>query len=204
MDCGPLRRKIFRRKNFFPSPSLCDTIRGEKKFSTKFFSAKRVHTFFISICRHLSFSLEHEVDGETLEMMDSIEKITMLFPKLKQQLLFLRQREKLFEVGDDNLVRSIDRSSITATSSSLSSTSIEAITDLSTNDDMNDQILEEAPNKQELNIFFPDDYIIPTLPDAVLQDIQTGALHKFGPHHTNRQVIIDTITYDLINKYNLL
>ena len=135
--------------------------------------------------------------------MNSIDKITTLFPKLKQQLLFLKEREKLFEVDENNLLSSIDSLSITPTNSNLHC-SIESAIELSTNGDMNDQLLQEVPIEQEMNVFFPNEYIIPTLPNSSLQDIETGALHKFGPHHTDRQVLVDTITYDLINKYSLL
>ena len=135
--------------------------------------------------------------------MDSIDKIKTLFPKLKQQLLFLKEREKLFKVDENNLLSSIDSSSITPTNSNLHS-SIESVIELSTNDDMNDQLLQEVPFEQKMNVFFPNEYIIPTLPNSLLQDIETGALHKFGSHHTNRQVLVDTITYDLISKYSLL
>ncbi len=135
--------------------------------------------------------------------MDSIEKIATLFPKLKQQLLFLKERENLFKVDNDNLLSSIN-SSITTTNSNLSSSHLESVINLSTNDEMNDQILNEEPLKQEMDLFFPDEYIIPTLPNALLQDIEASALHKFAPHHTNRQVLIDTIVHDLIYKYKLL
>ena len=51
---------------------------------------------------------------------------------------------------------------------------------------------------------FPAEYTVPQLPQSLLQDIETGSLHKFGPHHANCQVLIDTITYDLINTFHLL
>ncbi|CAF4144780.1 unnamed protein product, partial [Rotaria sordida] len=68
---------------------------------------------------------------------------------------------------------------------------------------MNDQILEKSSTKSEINLTFPDQYIIPTLPNALLEDIEAGAIHKFAPHHTNRQVLIDTIAHDLINNFNI-
>ena len=69
---------------------------------------------------------------------------------------------------------------------------------------MNDETLEKSSTKQEVNSTFPDQYIIPILPNALLEDIEMGAIHKFAPHHTNRQILVDIITYDLINNYNLL
>jgi len=147
-------------------------------------------------------------------MMDSIEKITTLFPKLKQQLLFLKEREKLFTINDNNSISSIDSSSGSPTNCNSSSGSptncnpssslVELPINSSTNDDTNEHVLNEAPAKQKMNLLFPDEYIIPTLPNSLLQDIETGALHKFGPHHTNRQILIDIITHDLIEKYQLL
>ena len=137
-------------------------------------------------------------------MMDSIEKITTLFPKLKQQLLFLKEREKLFTINDNNSISSIDSSSGSPTNCNPSSSLVELPINSSTNDDTNEHVLNEAPAKQKMNLLFPDEYIIPTLPNSLLQDIETGALHKFGPHHTNRQILIDIITHDLIEKYQLL
>ena len=87
---------------------------------------------------------------------------------------------------------------------SLSSSPANIAKDHSSNEDTNDHVLGEVPIKQEINLIFPDEYIIPQLPQALLQGIEAGALHKFRPHHTNRQVLIDTIAYDLINRYSLL
>jgi len=156
-----------------------------------------------SIYVYVSLFLEHEIDGETLAMMDNIEKIAKLVPKFKQQLLFLKEREKLFTVNDDHLNAVIDSSSFTTSNSSFSSP-IKSLNNLSTNDDMNEQVSREALTEQDMNLSFPDEYIIPTLPNALLHDIETCALHKFAPHHGNRQILIDTIYHDLIEKYNLL
>ncbi|CAF1096533.1 unnamed protein product, partial [Didymodactylos carnosus] len=80
---------------------------------------------------------------------------------------------------------------------------LKSMNKLSTNDCMIDQMLGKATIKQETNLIFPDEHTIPVLPKALVQDIETCLLHKFGPHHTNRQILIDTITHDLIEKYNL-
>ncbi|CAF4393012.1 unnamed protein product, partial [Rotaria magnacalcarata] len=50
---------------------------------------------------------------------------------------------------------------------------------------------------------FQDDYKIPSLPNAVIKDIEQGKLEKFGPHCANRQILIDAIVYDLRDNYNL-
>ncbi|CAF3505671.1 unnamed protein product [Rotaria socialis] len=103
----------------------------------------------------------------------------------------------------DDLIPSIDSSSITSTNFSSSSSSIKPAANCSTDDYMDDRLFEESSVKQKSNILFPIEYIIPALPDSLLQDIEAGALHKFGPHHTNRQVLVDIVTHDLINQYDL-
>ncbi|CAF4187904.1 unnamed protein product, partial [Rotaria sordida] len=111
--------------------------------------------------------------------------------------------EKLFTANDDNSIPSIDSSSVNSTNFNLSSSPIELRINSSTNDDTNDHVLNEVPVKQGINLFFLDEYIIPTLPNSLFPDIETGALHKFGPHHTNRQILIDIIIHDLVEKYHL-
>ncbi|CAF4010420.1 unnamed protein product, partial [Rotaria sordida] len=145
---------------------------------------------------------EHEIDGETLFMMDSIEKLT-LFPKLKQKLLFLREREKLFRINDDSSITITDSSSSSTLNSRVSSSYFESQINFLTDNSMNDQILEKSSTKSEINLTFPDQYVIPTLPNALLEDIEADAIHKFAPHHANRQVLIDTIAHDLINNFNI-
>ncbi|CAF3714257.1 unnamed protein product, partial [Rotaria sp. Silwood1] len=147
--------------------------------------------------------IKNEVDGETRAMMDSIEKTTTLFPKLKQQLLFLKEREKLFKGLNDSTISSLDSSSINSTHSSSIYSGFEPIINLFTSGSMNDQVFEKSMIKEQSNSFFPDVYTVPTLPSSLLQDIESGALHKFGPHHTSRQILIDIIKHDLINRHNL-
>ncbi|CAF1576979.1 unnamed protein product, partial [Adineta steineri] len=149
---------------------------------------------------------ENEIDGETLEMMDSIDKVAKLIPKLKYQLLFLKEREKLFKSINNESLLNNDSSSVISKDlnfSSLSSSSDNNTMNTSSNTDIHDQTLDEVSVKEYINSIFPSEYVIPQLPPSLLQDIEAGALHKFGSHHANRQVHIDAITYDLINTYNL-
>ncbi|CAF4309637.1 unnamed protein product, partial [Rotaria sp. Silwood2] len=171
---------------------------GVINFAQDLLQCKKYSYENVEYCRS-----ENEVDGETLAMMDSIEKTTTLFPKLKQQLLFLKEREKLFKGLNDSTISSLDSSSINSTHYSSISSGFEPIINLSTSDSMNDQAFEKSMIKEQSNSFFPDVYTVPTLPSSLLQDIESGALHKFGPHHTNRQILIDIITHDLINRHNL-
>ncbi|CAF3907275.1 unnamed protein product [Rotaria magnacalcarata] len=130
-----------------------------------------------------------------------MEKLT-IFPKLKQKLLFLREQEKLFKNKDDNSTAIIDPSPSSTSNSSISY-NLESKINSSTNHSMNDPMLEKVSTKREINLSFPDEYINPTLPNTLLEDIDAGAIHKFAPHHTNRQVLIYTIAHDLIKNFNL-
>lgn len=155
------------------------------------------------MCFTFIFFLEHEIDGETLFMMDSIEKLTLL-PKLKQKLIFLREREKLFQTQYDSSITITDSSSSLISNSNASSSCLDSHINSLTTNNTNDQTLEKPSMQEHINLSFPDQYVIPTLPNALLEDIEAGATHKFAPHHTNRQILIDTIAYDLINNFNLL
>ncbi|CAF4051096.1 unnamed protein product [Rotaria sordida] len=135
--------------------------------------------------------------------MDSIEKLTLV-PKLKQKLLFLREREKLFKINDDSSVTISDSSSSSTLNPGVSSSYFESQINFLTHNSLNDQILEKPSTKPEINLTFPEQYFIPRLPNALLEDIEAGTIHKFAPHYTNRQVLIDTIAHDLINNLNLL
>lgn len=139
-------------------------------------------------------------------MMDNMDKVAKLIPKLKYQLLFLKEREKLFKSNDNRSLSNNDSPSVISKdlNSSSSSSSDNITVNASSNEDIHDQTLNEASMKENTDSIFPAEYSIPQLPQSLLQDIEAGALHKFGPHHANRQVLIDAITYDLINTYNLL
>jgi hypothetical protein len=137
-------------------------------------------------------------------MMNSVDKITILIPKLKQQLIFLKEREKLFKTNDDSSIERLDASSISSTNANSSSSSLESINDLLPKESVNDLSPDQVLLDRDTNVLFPDEYTIPTLPNSLLKDIEEGALDKFGPHFSNRQVLIDAITYDLVHKYKLL
>lgn len=147
-------------------------------------------------------------------MMDSVEKITTLIPKFKQQLIFLKEREKLFKSNDGYSIHSTDSSSILSTNAYLSSSpstnsnssssSHISILHHSSEESINNSSSDQSLVARDMNICFPDEYTIPSLPRNLMKDIEEGNLSKLGPHFANRQILIDTITHDLINKYNLL
>ncbi|CAF2060439.1 unnamed protein product [Rotaria magnacalcarata] len=90
------------------------------------------------------------------------------------------------------------------TSYSQSSTfTIEASADCLPKSSTNNGIYDQCDISANINVPFPDEYSIPSLPDGVIKDIEAGSLHTFGPHYTNRQILIDAISYDLIEKYKL-
>lgn len=157
-------------------------------------------------------------------MMNSVERISQLIPKLKQQLVFLEEREKLFRRVDDGSI-SCDRplsntSTIPKTptftlpnaqtspavsvnlqspsSTYLSSTNL--LSTMSTDNSTTDQAVTGAGVPSS----FPDVYEVPILPKALLKDIEDGNLKTFGPHYQGRQILIDAVVHDLIENYNLL
>ena len=147
-----------------------------------------------------------------------------MIPKFKQQMLFLEERERLFKSINDCSSESGGSSSITSTNSQtpaiittnssssaivttnslLSSVALDPTTDFLPKESIDIATTDESRVSTDINIPFPDDYIIPTLPNGLIKDIEEGTLAKFGPHCSNRQILIDVIAHDLIDKYNLL
>jgi hypothetical protein len=166
--------------------------------------------------------LEYDIDGPTLAMMNNVERISTVIPTFKQQLLFLKEREKLFQTNSDISVQSVGSASFSSTNLNLSSSStnlnlsssstnfnsssssIESISNHLFNESLNQSTSDQSFDEQKIKQTFPDKYIIPLLPDAVVKDIEEAALHKFGPHCSNRQILIDAVAHDLINNYKVL
>lgn len=199
--------------------------RIQQKFSLLSFDCN------VIIC--ISFS-EYDVDGKTLKMMNSVERISQLIPKFKQQLLFLEEREKLFKkindysVQCDGSLSNISTNSQTTSMVPISSQTTSMVpinsqttsmvpinsqpssfvpvpaTDSLSKESMDYSRSDHSDVGADINIAFPDDYKIPLLPKALIKDIEDGILEKFGPHCANRQILIDAIVYDLLDKYNLL
>jgi hypothetical protein len=129
--------------------------------------------------------------------MDTVERIGTILPKLKYQLIFLKERESLLtETNLHPVVAAISTSPV-------HSISIASISPLQAGTD-NSAVLDQAKTAEIHIQRFPDQYIIPTLPKSLLNDIENGYLQKFGPHFSNRQVLIDAIVHDLIDQHKLL
>ena len=161
-----------------------------------------------------------------LKMMNSVERISTLIPSFKLQLIFLEEREKLFKNIADGAIQVADTSFKTTTSDqSLNTLSMNASTleMVSSNAQclsspvlnssstavlsklvITDSSAERSNFDASIDTTFPDNYKIPLLPNGLIKDIQDGNTAKFGPHCTNRRIIIDAVVHDIIHKYNLL
>ncbi|CAF5149123.1 unnamed protein product, partial [Rotaria magnacalcarata] len=147
----------------------------------------------------------YDIDGKTLKILNSIERVSPLIPKFKQQLIFLEEYQKLFKKTDDRSARYDDSlSSVTANceipsdvlqnsqeSSMVSmNSSASSIVLVSTNDREPNEFMHSSRfNQSNVGVAiskpFQDDYKIPSLPNAVIKDIEQGKLEKFGPHCAN-------------------
>ncbi|CAF1141210.1 unnamed protein product [Adineta ricciae] len=143
--------------------------------------------------------------------MNNVERISVIIPKFKQQLLFLEEREKIFrtnvastELNDSLAISTTSQSLTTATAnSSISVFDIEPSADCLPKSSTNNFTDNQSDGGTIAYQHFPDQYDIPPLPNNLMKDVADGMLIKFGPHYSNRQILIDTVSYDLINKYKL-
>ncbi|CAF1286535.1 unnamed protein product [Rotaria sordida] len=166
----------------------------------------------------------NDVDGPMLKMLNNVERISPLIPKLKQQLIFLEEREKLFRKIDDGSIScdgplsntsTIPKTSIftlpnpqTSPAVSINSKSSSTInlsnTNISSTMSMDNSITDQVIIAAGVSSSFPDVYEVPTLPKALSKDIEAGNLKSFGPHCQGRQILIDAVAHDLTENYNLL
>lgn len=165
---------------------------------------------------HSLLYLEYDVDGQTLAMMNNVERISMIIPKFKLQLLFLEEREKLLKSNVDcPEQRTISSSNTTTGSPAVQCISVDsqatpstlksaAAVDSPLKAIMNNPTCERSDITEDVDELFSRGYVIPPLPQALIKDVEQGILHKFGPHCSNRQILIEAVAFDLIDKYNLL
>lgn len=172
----------------------------------------------VFILSSLYLFLEEEIDGETLWLMSTLDSAKTFFPKYKQQLLFLREREKLSTADpqmEDNNENEVHGGSSIVTPDPISppsDTSIipslmtdireESIDQSSIHDITTGQSSDSIINV-ETKARLPDEYSISSLPLSLLNDIDRGDLSKFNNHCKNRQILMDTLFFDLTTKYNL-
>ncbi|CAF4644957.1 unnamed protein product, partial [Rotaria socialis] len=185
---------------------------------------KELDIYMVKNLSFASFTSQHDVDGPMLKMLNNVERISQLIPKLKQQLRFLEEREKLLR-GIENGSISCD-SSLSNTSTipktpiitvpnaqtsptvSVNSQSLSSIylsnTKISSTMSMNNLTTDQIITATDIPSSFPDIYEVPILPNALLKDIEAGNLKSFGPHYQGRQILIDAVVHDLVENYNLL
>ncbi|CAF1262294.1 unnamed protein product [Adineta ricciae] len=136
-----------------------------------------------------------------LKMLNSVERISPIIPKLKQQLVFLEEREKLFRQINGNSIANDDSfsntSSIPKTPSSIS-TSSQITPSASTNPTTINSLLTSVDNSVSHRS------VIPPLPNVLTKDIEAGVLSNFRPHCQGRQILVDAVVHDLVENYNLL
>ena len=185
---------LFLMANYVTSHAAFSSLRSRRQLS--FGGIGSFETF--NITRRIDFYiLENEIDGATLAMMDTVEKIATVLPTLKYQLIFLKEREVVMsKVADTSMVSM--NASPPASSATIASTGSAQSTS------NNDLASEQSSVEEKNNDRFPAKYVIPPLPNSLLKDIEDGSLNKFGPHFSNRQVLIDTIAHDLIDNHKLL
>ena len=172
----------------------------------------------VFILSSLYLFLEEDIDGETLWLVSTLDSVKTFFPKSKEQLLFLREREKLFaadpKVDDINeneihggssivTLHPISPPSSAPISPSLMTHILEKPIDQSSIHDITTDQSSDSIMDVETKARLPYEYLIPSLLLSLLKDIGRGDLSKFNNHHRNRQILMDTLFFDLTTKYNL-
>lgn len=143
------------------------------------------------------YFLENEIDGAILALMNTVEKIATVIPKLKYQLIFLKERDALLSTAESISTKSADSPSTSFATLPGSTSSVPMESD-------DHDTLDQSRTEQTHSDLFLENYVIPPLPCSLLKEIDDGSLHKFGPHFSNRQIFIETITHDLIDTHKLL
>ncbi|CAF1592578.1 unnamed protein product, partial [Adineta steineri] len=92
----------------------------------------------------------------------------------------------------------------TATNSLISIFTSESSTDCLSKSPTNSFTPDRCNTDTNIHQLFTDQYNIPSLPNNLIKDIEDGDMIKFGPYFSNRQILIDAVSYNLINNYKLL
>jgi hypothetical protein len=140
--------------------------------------------------------------------MNNFDRLKPFNLSYKHQLIFLSEREKLFlskenqekpitpSTPDDSMLLVIDEKEDEqhedGNDSNESSVNSSIITTKITTQD----------TPKELS--FPDEYLLPVLPNQVNDAISLKQMDKFEKLCNFRSIVIDAVFHDLKNKYNLL
>ena len=148
------------------------------------------------------------MDEETLLYMNSLNLLKPFKLSYKNQIVFLKEREKLFSSKPNPEQPSLS-SSPTESSRLVIDEAPEVVTE-NENESPDDTVLESSTTTTTLSDNsvnekpLPNPYILPNLPDPVLNAMQSKQMEKFEKLCNFRSIILDAVYYDLKNNYNLL
>ena len=151
------------------------------------------------------FVVEEEVDGETLFYMNDLNLLKPFKLSYKNQIIFLKEREKLFSSKTNEKPTSLSTPNDTAL----------LIIDENQQDDEHENQSAEAPinvssietiitteNLTEKSLSDP--CLLPVLPSQVNDAINLKQMGKFEKLCNFRSIIIDAVFHDLKTNYGLM
>jgi hypothetical protein len=160
----------------------------------------------------VSFVLEEQVDGETLFYMNDMDLLKPFKLSYKNQIMFLKEREKLFS---SKTIEEKPKSSSTSNDVTLSIIAegesecenevIEFENELNQSSlNRTSSITTVSAKYLEEEKSIPNPYLLPTLPNQVNDAITLKQMDKFEKLCNFRSIVIDTVYHDLKTKYNLM
>ncbi|CAF3867891.1 unnamed protein product [Rotaria sp. Silwood1] len=148
-----------------------------------------------------------QIDGDTLFYMNDFDLLKPFTLSYKNQILFLKEREKLFltKTTRENLTSSSPQHQVTATvvDDSVQKTS-EHNDAVQLSTDVTAIIPPITTNCSTSVKLLPDPYVLPDLPNQVKNAINHKEMEKFDKLCNFRSIVIDAIFYDLKRNYNLI
>jgi len=140
--------------------------------------------------------------------MNSVDRLKPFNLSYKHQLIFLNEREKLF-LSNENQEKPITLSTpddsmllVIADKEDEQQEDENDTTQSSVNSSVISTKITTQDTPKELS--FPDEYLLPVLPNQVNDAISLKQMDKFEKLCNFRSIIIDAVFHDLKNKYNLL
>lgn len=151
------------------------------------------------------FVVEEEVDGETLFYMNDLSLLKPFKLSYKNQIIFLKEREKLFSSKTNEKPTS---------PSTPNDTALLIIDENQLNDEQENQSTEASINVSSIESIIttenltekslPDPYLLPMLPNQINDAINFKQMEKFEKLCNFRSIIIDAIFHDLKTNYSLM
>ncbi|CAF3338490.1 unnamed protein product [Rotaria sp. Silwood2] len=148
---------------------------------------------------------KEEVDGETLFYMNDLSLLKPFKLSYKNQIIFLKEREKLFSSKTNEKPTS---------SSTPNDTALLIIDENQQDDEHKNQSAETSINVSSIETIIttenltekslPDPYLLPVLPSQVNDAINLKQMEKFEKLCNFRSIIIDAVFHDLKTNYGLI